>query len=67
MPTEPGTFSELDQFDRKIIEALLEDGRMSNTDLAEGVGLSNTHASFGFAAQECQFHKSAYAICYNIT
>lgn len=34
--------SELDQFDRKIIDALLEDGRLSITDLSEKVGLSKT-------------------------
>ena len=35
-------FRELDQFDRKILNALAEDGRMSITDLARRVGLSNT-------------------------
>lgn len=34
--------SELDQFDRKIIDALVEDGRLSITDLSEKVGLSKT-------------------------
>lgn len=34
--------SELDLFDRKIIDALLEDGRMAVTDLAERIGLSRT-------------------------
>ncbi|KRB61243.1 ArsR family transcriptional regulator [Rhizobium sp. Root708] len=33
---------EIDQFDHRIIEALLSDGRMSVTDLAKRVGLSNT-------------------------
>ncbi len=33
---------EIDQFDRKIIDALREDGRMSVTDLARRVGLSKT-------------------------
>lgn len=34
--------SEIDQFDLKIIAALVEDGRMSITDLSERVGLSKT-------------------------
>ncbi len=33
---------EIDLFDNKIIEALMADGRMSVTDLAKRVGLSNT-------------------------
>jgi Lrp/AsnC family transcriptional regulator, leucine-responsive regulatory protein len=33
---------QIDQFDRKIIEALLDDGRMSVTELARRVGLSKT-------------------------
>lgn len=33
---------EIDLFDYKIIEALMADGRMSVTDLAKRVGLSNT-------------------------
>lgn len=33
---------EIDQFDRRILAALAEDGRMSITDLARKVGLSNT-------------------------
>jgi Lrp/AsnC family leucine-responsive transcriptional regulator len=33
---------DLDGFDRKIIEALLDDGRMTVTDLAVRVGLSKT-------------------------
>jgi len=42
MPTEQHIGSDLDQFDRRILEALAEDGRMSITDLAKRVGLSNT-------------------------
>jgi Lrp/AsnC family leucine-responsive transcriptional regulator len=34
--------SEIDQFDRRILEALTDDGRMSVTDLAKQVGLSKT-------------------------
>ncbi|WP_412065379.1 Lrp/AsnC family transcriptional regulator [Rhizobium sp. SYY.PMSO] len=34
--------SEIDQFDQKILEALVEDGRMSITELSERVGLSKT-------------------------
>lgn len=34
--------SEIDVFDQRIIEALLEDGRMSITDLSKRVGLSKT-------------------------
>ncbi len=34
--------SDLDQFDRRILDSLAEDGRMSITDLARRVGLSNT-------------------------
>ena len=33
---------EIDQFDRKIIDVLREDGRMSITDLSQRVGLSKT-------------------------
>lgn len=33
---------EMDGFDHKIVAALLEDGRMSVTDLAQAVGLSKT-------------------------
>lgn len=33
---------DLDSFDRKIIEALLDDGRMTVTDLAGRIGLSKT-------------------------
>ncbi|MCP8896924.1 Lrp/AsnC ligand binding domain-containing protein [Shinella daejeonensis] len=34
--------SELDQFDRRILRAVTEDGRISVTDLAQRVGLSKT-------------------------
>lgn len=33
---------ELDEFDRKIVEALLADGRMTVTELADRIGLSKT-------------------------
>ena len=33
---------EMDEFDRRIIAALVEDGRMTVTDLAASVGLSKT-------------------------
>ena len=36
--------SEIDQFDQKILDALVEDGRMSITELSERVGLSKTLA-----------------------
>ena len=36
--------SEIDEFDRKIIAALREDGRMTVTRLAERIGLSKTPA-----------------------
>jgi Lrp/AsnC family leucine-responsive transcriptional regulator len=35
-------FSEIDQFDRKILEVVGKDGRISITDLSERVGLSKT-------------------------
>jgi Lrp/AsnC family leucine-responsive transcriptional regulator len=35
MPADSASFSELDRFDKKIIEVLTEDGRISITDLAE--------------------------------
>jgi Lrp/AsnC family transcriptional regulator, leucine-responsive regulatory protein len=35
-------FSELDAFDRKIVAALIADGRMTVTDLADRIGLSKT-------------------------
>ncbi len=34
--------SEIDQFDQKILDALVEEGRMSITELSERVGLSKT-------------------------
>jgi len=40
--------SEFDPFDRKILEALSEDGRMSITDLAAHVGLSKTPCQLRF-------------------
>ncbi|MGO7675728.1 AsnC family transcriptional regulator, partial [Rhizobium ruizarguesonis] len=42
MATEADIFSELDQFDRKILAARAEDGRLAITDLATRVGLSKT-------------------------
>jgi Lrp/AsnC family leucine-responsive transcriptional regulator len=42
MTKEAAVNSEIDQFDRKILETLSEDGRMSITDLAVRVGLSKT-------------------------
>ena len=42
MPTELVSGSDIDQFDRRILDCLSEDGRMSITDLAKRVGLSNT-------------------------
>ncbi len=39
---------ELDQFDRKILAALAEDGRMTVTELAERVGLSKTPCQVRF-------------------
>src|SRR3546814_15989927 len=33
---------EMDEFDRKIVAALIEDGRMTVPDLAQAVGLSKT-------------------------
>jgi Lrp/AsnC family leucine-responsive transcriptional regulator len=42
MPDNNNNISELDQFDRKIIDALVEDGRMSVTDLSARIGLSKT-------------------------
>ena len=40
MPTETGFDSDIDQFDRRILDSLAEDGRMSITELAEAVGVS---------------------------
>ncbi|MDL2401619.1 Lrp/AsnC family transcriptional regulator [Rhizobium mayense] len=48
MATEINFFGELDQFDKKILEALVEDGRMSITDLAARVGLSKTPCQIRF-------------------
>ncbi|WP_411196382.1 Lrp/AsnC family transcriptional regulator, partial [Rhizobium sp.] len=48
MATENDGFSELDQFDRKILAALAEDGRLSITDLAARVGLSKTPCQLRF-------------------
>ncbi len=42
MVANAGSGREIDQFDHRIIEALVADGRMSVTDLAKRVGLSNT-------------------------
>jgi Lrp/AsnC family leucine-responsive transcriptional regulator len=42
MPAKIPSSSDLDQFDRRILDCLAEDGRMSITDLAKRVGLSNT-------------------------
>ena len=42
MDKKPPTYSQIDVFDRRIIEALREDGRMSVTELARRVGLSKT-------------------------
>ncbi|PNQ04740.1 Lrp/AsnC family transcriptional regulator [Sphingobium sp. SA916] len=41
MKNQPTTI-EMDEFDRKIVAALVEDGRMTVTDLAQTVGLSKT-------------------------
>ncbi len=48
MTKEVAEDSELDQFDRRILEALSEDGRMSITDLAARVGLSKTPCQLRF-------------------
>ncbi|MDF2493422.1 Lrp/AsnC family transcriptional regulator [Sphingomonas sp.] len=42
MDVSPSDPNELDQFDRKIIQVLREDGRLSVTELAKRVGLSKT-------------------------
>ena len=42
MAKTPQLSGEIDQFDRKIMEALSGDGRLSVTDLAARVGLSKT-------------------------
>lgn len=48
MATEVDFYSELDQFDKKILEAVVEDGRISITDLAARVGLSKTPCQIRF-------------------
>lgn len=40
--TKADVDGELDQFDRKIVDALVDDGRLSITDLSQKVGLSKT-------------------------
>ena len=40
--------SEIDQFDRRILEALVDNGRISVTDLAKQVGLSKTPCQVRF-------------------
>ena len=42
MPEKPPVIGRLDQFDMRIIEALMEDGRLPVTELAVRVGLSKT-------------------------
>lgn len=44
MTNKDDIIGEIDQFDRRILEALAEDGRMSITDLATQIGLSKTPA-----------------------
>ena len=39
---KPSNPAELDEFDRKIVAVLMEDGRITVTDLAQRVGLSKT-------------------------
>lgn len=48
MAKESVPFSELDRFDRKILEALAQEGRLSITDLAARVGLSKTPCQIRF-------------------
>ena len=48
MPMNQHVSSELDPFDRKILESLSEDGRMSITELAGRVGLSKTPCQLRF-------------------
>ena len=45
---EQSASGEIDQFDRKILDLLAEDGRMSITDLAAKVGLSKTPCQIRF-------------------
>ena len=42
MPRNSGSEVEMDGFDQKIVAVLMEDGRISVTDLAQRVGLSKT-------------------------
>lgn len=42
MPAEQLEYSHLDQIDRKILDALVEDGRMTITELSARVGISKT-------------------------
>lgn len=42
MPAQSGYGGEIDHFDRKILDALAENGRMSITELSSRVGLSKT-------------------------
>lgn len=48
MATSSGITGDLDQFDRKILDAVVEDGRISITDLAVRVGLSKTPCQIRF-------------------
>ncbi|KPF44622.1 Lrp/AsnC family transcriptional regulator [Rhizobium sp. AAP43] len=48
MATSLGTTGDLDQFDKKILDAVVEDGRISITDLAVRVGLSKTPCQIRF-------------------
>jgi len=48
MSTKSRILSELDQIDRRIIEALVEDGRISISDLSEQIGLSKTPCQLRF-------------------
>lgn len=40
MEGQPGIFGGMDRYDRRILELLQEDGRLSNLELAERIGLS---------------------------
>lgn len=42
MTTDNSSNSEIDSFDRRILDILVEDGRISITDLADRIGLSKT-------------------------
>ncbi|MGL3608182.1 Lrp/AsnC family transcriptional regulator [Rhizobium sp. G187] len=48
MATSSGVTGDLDPFDRKILDAVVEDGRISITDLAVRVGLSKTPCQIRF-------------------